>query len=220
MDKDVKKDSCKLLKVIVAILLVMVLGLGYYFVQNEFLNKKVVNNCIDENLVVDNSNKNETEMVEYKFDTSKIVNKRTENDFKYIYRHEYMLYQDAIIPNDNLNFDDIDVTKLSNGYKFCFSGTCKELIGDFGIVFNKVVFGGGASHGDSVYFLVTKTGDLYFANNYNNKLTAEIIPNIKDVVKLYVAYTETNLEVSGAGETVLAQTKDGTIYDLFKYVKV
>ena len=191
--------------IIIVLLSLLVIMLGWYFISHEFLNNGVEEQTKTNDIVSQESTAEEQE-IEYKFDADKIVNR----DTTYIYS----------LGDINKNADIISYEKVTDGYKFCSGNNCQELKGNFVIRVGSVVFKGGPGMGDGYNFLVSKDGDLYYVNEVDTgKIETGIISQVKDVVKLYVVDLISDREVSPNGVTVVAQTKDGSLYDIYKYVK-
>ncbi len=206
MDNESKKKGNKGLIIIIVILSLLVVGLGYYFVSHEFFNSssdvEKTNNSKEKDTEKDELNKDE---IEYKFDADKIINK----DTTYVYSLGNQNEKSSIISND----------KTANGYKFCNEGVCEEITGEFIAIVGAQVFKGGPGITNSFDFLVSKSGDLYYANlDYTGKVITGSISEIKDVAKLYVIDLTSDRPASPNGSTVVAQTKDGSLYDLYEYV--
>lgn len=205
MDDKLRKESNIGVIIIIVLLSLLVIMLGYYFVSHEFLNNNIVDET-EKNETISQESNEEKQEIEYKFDVNKIVNK----DTTYIYSIGDM--------NEHANI--ISYEKIADGYKFCSGNICEELKGDFTTIVGAVVFKGGPGMGDGYDFLISKTGDLYYANEVDTgKIKIAVISQIKDVVKLYVVNLTSDRQVSPNGSTVVAQTKDGSLYDVYGYVK-
>jgi len=210
MDDKLRNKSNIGVIIIIVLLSLLVIMLGYYFVSHEFLNNNIVeetekNDTNNANNTISQEANSEEHEIEYKFDADKIVNK----DTRYIYSLDVTNEYANVIPYE----------KTADGYKFCSGNYCEELKGDFTTIVGAIIFKGGPGIDAGYDFLVSKTGDLYYVNKVDiEKLEIAVIPQIKDVVKLYVANLINDNEVSRYGSTVIAQTKDGLLYDVYSYV--
>lgn len=206
VEKEINKKSNIGLIIVIVLLSILVVMFGYYFVSNEFLNKNN-NGEVENGDVVSSDTGSEKQEIEYKFDASKIVNKNPS--------HEYSLATEGQYAYNG------KYEKTSNGYKFCSTNYCRELVGEFTIVVSAIVAKGGPGMGDGYYFLVSNDGTLYYANETSlDDVITGVITQVKDVVKLYVIeLSDGGGEYFSGGSTVVAQTKDGLLYDLFEYVR-
>lgn len=205
MENDVNKKSNIGLIIVIVLLSLLVIMLGYYFVSHEFLDNSAVEGKETNDTISQESSAEEQE-IEYKFDADKIVNK----DVTYIYS----------LGDINENANIISYNKTTDGYEFCSGSNCQELKGNFTTIIGTIVFKGGPGMGDGYDFLISEEGNLYYVNEVDTgKIETGIISQVKDVVKLYVVDLTSDREVSPNGTTVVAQTKDGTLYDIYKYVK-
>lgn len=220
MENDVKQKNNIGVVIVISLLSILVILLGFYFISHEFLTNNEKEKEKENIIEKDNTNTQEKDDTntqekdegentkEYTFETNKIVN----IDNTYVYNLK------DLDPNNNSY--SYSYEKLSNGYKFCSNGICEELNGEFTEIIKSSVFKGGAGMGDGYYFLVSKNGDLYYANEADvGKIKIGIITKVKNVVKLYAVNLTSDRIVSPDGETVVAQTKDGSLYDLYEYVK-
>lgn len=212
MESEVNKKNNIGVTVIIVLLSVLVIMLGYYFVSHEFFNKNEEvkeiekENTNNKETETTNNKETKTEEIDYSFNAEKIVNK----DSSYTYT-----LGDASV-NDNI----ISSTKTSTGYKFCSGSNCKEVTGEFSTKLGAIVFKGGPGMGDGYVFLVSKGGELSYVNESDTgTLKTGVISQINNVVKLYAVDLASDRTVSSTGSTVVAQTKDGSLYDLYEYVK-
>lgn len=211
MENELKKKNNIGVIIIIIILSLLVIILGYYFVTHEFLNNDIEEsekNNISNTPIQETKEKSE---IEYKFDVEKIVNKDT--------TYNYSL-DDTNKNADIISYNKISYEKTTNGYKFCYDNNCKELNGEFTTIVVTEIFKGGQAVGDGYDFLISKTGDLYYANEVDTgEIETGVISQIKDVVKLYIVNLTSDRPLSPDGLTVIAQTKDGSLYDIYEYVK-
>lgn len=206
MEGEVSKKNNIGVTIIIVLLSILVIMLGYYFVSHEFFNNNEEVKETENNNNDTKTEEDKTEEIDYSFNAEKIVNK----DSSYTYT-----LGDASA-NDNV----ISSTKTSTGYKFCSGDNCQEVTGDYTTKLGAIVYKGGPGMGDAFVFLVSKNGELSYVNeNSDGDLETGIISEVKNVVKLYVADLSSSRTVSSSGSTVVAQTKDGSLYDLFEYVK-
>lgn len=210
MEDELNKKQNTLLIIIIAILSILsilVIVLGYYFVSHEFLNNdKKEDKKTSEKLSNNEDKKNESQEVKYEFNPNNIINK----DASYVYT----------LGEGVENASTFTYEKNDNGYKFCSNGSCEELTGEFTAFIGNMMFKGGQGMGDNYYFLISKNGELYYANEYDfGKVKVEKVEEIKDVVNLYTVSLTSEQITSPDGSTIVAQTKDGKLYDIYTYVR-
>ncbi len=207
MDKELKKKGNTGLVIVIVILALLVAVLGYYYVSHEFLNSNSEVEKTEKNATDDNnkeSDQSDEKEIEYQFDADKIVNK----DDTYVYS----------LSNNIDNF--IPYRKNDKECRFIYGDSNEILNGSFTTIVSAQVFKGGPGVTDSFVFLIEKSGNLYYANiDRTQKVITGNISQVKDVVKLYVIDLTSDRQVSPEGSTVVAQTKDGSLYDLYEYVK-
>ena len=81
------------------------------------------------------------------------------------------------------------------------------------------MFKGGPGVTGVFKFLVSTSGEIYYANlDRTEQVVTGSISQVKDVVKLYAVDLDSDRMASPYGLTVVAQTKDGSLYDIYDYV--
>lgn len=206
MESEENKKKNILLIIIILVLSILVIMLGYYFISHEFFNNNDKKESNKNSEKSSNNVDNESQLIKYEFDSANIINK----DTSYVYT----------LGEKVENGSTFTYEKKNNGYSFCSNGTCEELTGEFTTIIGNMMYKGGQGMGDNYYFLISKTGDLYFANEYDfGKVKVEQVTEIKNVVKLYTISLTSERITSPDGSTIVAQTKDGKLYDIYTFVK-
>ena len=230
-----KKKSNLLLIILIIIFAFLFFLLGFYYVYNEFLKPDfvAVENC--DKSYDPSKNKNTKENIEDSNKSQNSDNNETSLGEKYIYDEKvetsndnYQFDPDKIIYKDN-SFDytvgnkrqkgftmGLSYEKISSAYKICSDDNCIEMNGDYTDIIKSYLFKGGAGVGESYVFLISQNGDLFFANEVSRGVVvSSYLPQYKDVVKLYIVDLSSDRPAGGLGSTVVAQTKDGSLYDIY-----
>lgn len=198
---------------LVCILVLVVVGLAGYIIYD---NLKDSNETETEKVEKIDNSKNESKdtEIEYVYDESKIFNKDNiysytvvdeKNDFGYV-----KMSNNGVILNDSSNDISAEITRKYKSY------------------LETVIFKGGPDMYSYRALFLTDDGYIeylkydVFEDDGNGNIGYGFrlyrVNNLKDVVKFYVVKLDSDGELSPSGQTVLAQTKDGTLYDLFDYV--
>ena len=187
-------------QIIIIVLLAITIILGGFLTYKQYIAKDNDNspcNCKKCQTTTDDKDDN------LSFDVSKIVNK--DNTYTYAL---------------DKNFEKVpfEYSKTDKGYYFC-ADSCKDIDGDFSLILGAEVFKGGPDMTANFEFLLTKTGELKFVHETaDSNLEVGAVSDLKNVVKLYIVKLTSDREVSPEGMTVVAQTNDGQLYDLYSYV--
>ena len=215
MDNNVvekKSSNIGYLIIIFLLLCVICFGGGY------FLGQK--NNESDKNSQVKDNNTNEktdekkedTKEVELVFDASKIKNKVVDDEYPYTYTL-----------SEEKEFGIFKITKIDGGYSI--DSDTYELDepfivkGDFEYVKEFAIYTGGPGVDSSHVIFVDKEGKLSFIyatyENNKEKLVLKSVDKYKDIVKVYHVELHNESPRSPGGESVVIQTKDGSLYDIY-----
>jgi hypothetical protein len=208
-----KKNSSA---VVIVILVTLIIVLGGYIGYDKFVAKNNKCNCntVKNNDKEDNKEKTEEEDVKYVFDESKIYNKDDSYRYKVADKNEFAGY---IKDTDN----GIIVIDASYNIKYEIAKKYKARI-------ETPIFKGGPGMENYKAILLSEDGTIEYLKydelssdlNGNDKYGFRLykVNNLKNVVKLYLVELSSDRTVSPNGLTVVAQTKDGMLYDLYDYV--
>lgn len=199
--------------VAIVILSILVVVLGGYIVYDKIITKD--NNEVIDKKEQDNKSKDEKN-VEYVFDQNNIYNKRSS--------WTYTIIDKSI----DTNF----VKETENGYIVSDPtyNISYEITKKYKTYLEAAIFTGGPDMFNYRAIFLNEDGTLeylkYVVVGNDQKGNEEYgfrsykINNLKDVEKFYfveLAITKDN-ETNKIGQSVIAQTKDGTLYDLCDYV--
>lgn len=213
MENNKKNNSA----VVIVILVILVIVLGGYIGYDKLIAKDNNSNSNTvENADKQDKNKENTveKDIEYVFDENKIYNKDDSYKYKVVDKNYFVGYikdtDNGIIINDTSNNITYEISKK---YK-----THLETL----------IFKGGSGMDSYKAILLNEDGTIeylkydVFANDLKGNIKYGFrlykVNNLKNVEKLYLVELSSDREVSPNGTTVVAQTKDGILYDLYDYV--
>ncbi len=195
--------------VAIVILAILVVVLGGYIGYDKLIVK-------DDNEVIDKKKQESEEEnnIEYVFDENNIYNKDDSYTYKVIDKNNFSGYikstENGVIINDNSNNISYEITKKYKTY------------------IETVIFKGGPDMYNYKAIFLNEDGTIeylkydVFADDLNGNIEYGFrlykVYNLKNVEKLYLVELSSDRRVSPYGQTVVAQTKDGTLYDLYDYV--
>lgn len=209
-----KKNSSA---VVIVILVILVIVLGGYIGYDKLIAKDNNSNSNTvENTDKEDKNKENTveKDIEYVFDENKIYNKDDSYKYKVADKNDFTGFikdtDNGIIVNDTSNNITYEISKK---YKAHLETT---------------IFKGGPDMWSYKAILLNEDGTIeylkydVFADDLKGNIKYGFrlykINNLKNVEKLYLVELSSDREVSAYGTTVVAQTKDGILYDLYDYV--
>ncbi len=204
-----KKNSSSIIVILVLIIIV----LGGYIAYDKLLSKDV---SIPSNTPADNIEKNskEEKNIDLVFNENNIYNK--DETYKY----------SVIDQKDDNGF----VQKTETGYVVNDStyNITYELTNNYKMYLETLIYKGGPGMEEYKVIFLDEEGNIDYLkyeifesdNNGNVKYGFRLyrINNLKNVKKLYLVKLSSDRPVSPNGQTVVAQTTDGKLYDLFDYV--
>ena len=209
-----KKNSSA---VVIVILVILVIVLGGYIGYDKLIAKDNNSNSNTvENTDKEDKNKENTveKDIEYVFDENKIYNKDDSYKYKVVDKNDFTGY---IKDTDN----GIIVNDTSNNISYEISKKYKTHL-------ETPIFKGGPDMESYKAILLNEDGTIeylkyaVFANDLKGNIEYGFrlykVNNLKNVEKLYLVELSSDREVSPNGKTVVAQTKDGMLYDLYDYV--
>lgn len=197
--------------VVIVILAILVVVLGGYIGYDKLMVK-------DDNEVIDTkeqrSESTEEKSIEYVFDENNIYNKDDSYNYKVIDKNDFAGYvkstENGVIVNDNSNNISYEITKKYKTY------------------IETTIFKGGPGMDNYKSIFLNEDGTIeylkydVFANDLKGNIEYGFrlykVNNLKNVEKLYLVELSSDRPVSPNGQTVVAQTKDGILYDLYDYV--
>lgn len=193
---------------IIVILVLIIVALGGFIAYDKLLAKD------DSNVTNVEADEGKEENVDLVFDENSIYNKDSSYRYKEIAKQNNPEYVKAngtkYLVNDSLNNISYELTKKYVDY------------------IETTIFKGGPGMDNYKVIFLNEDGSIDYLkydifesdNNGNIKYGFRLyrINNLKNVKKLYLVELSSNREVSPNGQTVVAQTTDGTLYDLFDYV--
>lgn len=207
--KSIKKNSSV---VVIVILIILVVVLGGYIGYDKLIVKDNNNN----NSITENSDKEDVaeKDVEYVFDENNIYNKDNSYKYKVVDINDFVGYikstENGVIVNDTSYNITYEIAKKYKTY------------------LETPIFKGGPGMDSYKAIFLNEDGTIeylkydIFANDLNGNIEYGFrlykVNNLKDVVKLYLVELSSDRPVSPNGKTVVAQTKDGMLYDLYDYV--
>lgn len=209
-----KKNSSTVVIIILGILVIVLGGyIGYdkLIAKDNNSNSDTVENTNNEDKNKDNTIEKD---IEYVFDENKIYNKDDTYKYKVSDKNDFTRFikdtDNGIIVNDTSNNITYEISKK---YKTHLETT---------------IFKGGPGMDDYKAILLNEDGTIeylkygVFAEDLkgNTKYGFRLykVNNLKNVEKLYLVELTSDRIVSPNGQTVVAQTKDGMLYDLYDYV--
>lgn len=197
--------------VAIVFLSILVVVLGGYIGYDKLVVK-------DDNEVIDKkeqkSESTEEKSIEYVFDENNIYNKDDSYNYKVIDKSDFVGYvkstENGVIVNDNSNNISYEITKK---YKTYIEATIFK--GGTGMDNYKAIF---LNEDGTIEYLKYDifADDLKGNIEYGFRLYK--VNNLKNVEKLYLVELSSDRPASPNGQTVVAQTKDGILYDLYDYV--
>ena len=208
--EEVKKSSNTIYIVTICILLCIIcLGVGYYIGINKNNDVKDVDTKEETKKEEKQEEKTEeNETIKYEFDASKVKNKVEGGEFPYTYS---LATTNAAQRPDNF-------VKVSDGYKVSIDDQNITVKGEFKEVITCTIFIGGPGIDSTVDLFFKEDGTMgivYFNENY--KLEYKEL-SYKNIVKYYLVELDSDRPVSAGGATVVIQTKDGSLYDIYNDV--
>lgn len=209
-----KKNSST---VVIVILVILVIALGGYIGYDKLIAKDNNSNSDTvENTNKEDKNKDNTieKDIEYVFDENKIYNKDDTYKYKVSDKNDFTGFikdtDNGIIVNDTSNNITYEISKKYKTY------------------LETTIFKGGPGMDNYKAILLNEDGTIEYLkyDEFANDLKGNIkygfrlykVNNLKNVEKLYLVELSSDREVSPNGKTVVAQTKDGMLYDLYDYV--
>ena len=209
-----KKNSSAVV-IVILVILVIVLG-GYIGYDKLIVKDNNSNSNTVENTDKEDKNKENTveKDIEYVFDENKIYNKDDSYKYKVVDIKDFVGYikstENGVIVNDTSYNITYEIAKKYKTY------------------LETPIFKGGPGMDSYKAIFLNEDGTIeylkydIFANDLNGNIKYGFrlykVNNLKDVVKLYLVELSSDRPVSPHGKTVVAQTKDGMLYDLYDYV--
>lgn len=205
METDKKNGSI----VAIVILTILVLVLGGYIVYDKFLNNTT--STTEENSI---SESKEEKNIEYVFDENNIYNKDDSYRYTVVDKNDFTGYvkstENGVIVNDTSNNITYEIVKKYKAY------------------IETTIFKGGPDMDNYKAIFLNEDGTIeylkydVFADDLKGNIEYGFrlykVNNLKNVEKLYLVELTSDRPVSPNGQTVVAQTKDGILYDLYDYV--
>lgn len=209
------KKNSSVFAIVILVILVIVLG-GYIGYDKLIAKDNNSNSTTVEN--IDKEDKNEENTVEkdieYVFDENNIYNKDDSYKYKVVDKNDFTGYvkntENGVIVNDTSNNITYEISKKYKTY------------------LETVIFKGGPGMDNYKAIFLNEDGTIeylkydVFANDLKGNIKYGFrlykVNNLKNVEKLYLVELSSDRPVSPNGKTVVAQTKDGMLYDLYDYV--
>lgn len=195
---------------------ILVLVLGGYIGYDKLIAKDNNSNSAVENGDKEGKNKDNTveKNIEYVFDENNIYNKDDSYKYKVVDNNDFAGYikntENGIIVNDTSNNITYEISKKYKAY------------------LETTIFKGGLGMDNYKAIFLNEDGTIeylkydVFADDLNGNIKYGFrlykVNNLKNVEKLYLVELSSDRLVSPNGKTVVAQTKDGVLYDLYDYV--
>jgi len=209
------KKNSSTAAIIILVILVIVLG-GYIGYDKLIAKDNNSNSDTVENTNKEDKNKDNTieKDIEYVFDENKIYNKDDTYKYKVSDKNDFTGFikdtDNGIIVNDTSNNITYEISKKYKTY------------------LETTIFKGGPGMDNYKAILLNEDGTIeylkydVFANDLKGNIKYGFrlykVNNLKNVEKLYLVELSSDRQVSPNGTTVVAQTKDGMLYDLYDYV--
>lgn len=201
--------------VVIVILAILVVILGGYIGYDKLIkdNDTVVDNKVTDKQEQE-SKPTKEENTEYVFDANNIYNKDDTYNYKVIDKNDFTGYvtstENGVIVNDTSNNITYEITKKYKTY------------------IETSIFKGGPDMYKYKAIFLNEDGTIeylkydVFADDLKGNIKYGFrlykVNNLKNVEKLYLVELSSDRQSSPMGQTVVAQTKDGMLYDLFDYV--
>lgn len=205
--------------VAIVILAILVVVLGGYIGYDKFLSNNNTSTTEENSKseTKEGNSKNESteeKNIEYVFDENNIYNKDDSYNYKVVDKNDFAGYvkstENGVIVNDNSNNISYEINKKYKTY------------------IETTIFKGGPGMDNYKAIFLTEDGTIeylkydVFANDLKGNIQYGFrlykVNNLKNVEKLYLVELTSDRPVSPNGQTVVAQTKDGILYDLYDYV--
>ena len=203
-----KKNSSVVAIVILGILVIVLGGyIGYdKLIEKDNSSSTTVKNNDKENV--------EEKDIEYVFDENNIYNKDDSYEYKVVDKNDFTGYventENGVIVNDTSNNITYEITKKYKTY------------------LETAIFKGGPDMDNYKAIFLDEDGTIEYLKydesavdlngNVQYGFRLYKINNLKNVEKLYLVELSSDRPSSPNGKTVVAQTKDGMLYDLYDYV--
>lgn len=205
----------------IVILVILVIALGGYIVYDKCIAKDNNTNT-GEKCKTEEKNQEEKE-IEYVFDKNNIYNKRDNKEYEVVDKDFSYATSEGTT----------SITEKENGYTVndSYYNITYDISKKYKDYIQGPVFYGAPDISSPLFVFLNEDGTIEYlkfslvssdANHQNEKYEFKMykIYNLKDVVKLYRVKTTIDSMVSPHGLTVVAQTKDGQLYDLIDYLEM